>query len=142
MSDINWGRVLFLGLLGFMLVMLAFIGVAAAASVLDSRDPEVQRAQGTVEGTNVYTVTWMKRFTVKAEAMYGRERGTKAAALLGELKTKFAAFEAYALKLKGDADVGTTMRPGHPKLTRLAELNAAANEPMFGLMRLMAQGGK
>ena len=142
MSEINWGRVLFLSILGFMLVMMVTIGVSSAASVWDSRDPEIQRAQGAVEGTNVYTVAWMKRFTAKAEAMYGKERGTKAAALLGDLKAKSAAFEAYALKLKGDAEVGTTMRPESSKLKRLQELNAAANEPMFELMRLMAQGGK
>jgi len=140
MSEINWGRVLFLSILGFMLVMMVTIGVSSAASVWDSRDPEIQRAQGAVEGTNVYTVAWMKRFTAKAEAMYGKERGTKAAALLGDLKAKSAAFEAYALKLKGDAEVGTTMRPESSKLKRLQELNAAANEPMFELMRLMAQG--
>ena len=139
MSEINWGRVLFLSILGFMLVMMVTIGVSSAASVWDSRDPEIQRAQGAVEGTNVYTVAWMKRFTAKAEAMYGKERGTKAAALLGDLKAKSAAFEAYALKLKGDAEVGTTMRPESSKLKRLQELNAAANEPMFELLRLMAQ---
>ncbi len=142
LRDVNWGKVFFLALLGFMLLMMVTIGVASAASVWDSRDPEIQRAQGAVEGTNVYTVAWMMRFTVKAEAMYGKERGTKAAGLLGDLKAKSAAFETYALKLNGDAEVGTTMRPGHPKLKRLQELNDAANVPMFELMRLMAQSGK
>lgn len=141
MSDINWGRIMLLSILGFMLVMMVTVGVSSA-SVWDSRDPEVQRAQGVVEGVNAYTVLWMKQFTAKAEALYGGERGTKAAVLLGDLKAKFAEFEAYALKLKGDAEVGTTMQPNHPKLKRLGELNAAANEPMFELMRLMAQSGK
>lgn len=141
MSDINWGKVFFVSMLGFMLVMLAFVGISSAGA-WDPRDPEVVSVQGTVEGRNVYTVAWMKRFTAKAEARYGKERGTKAAALLGDLKAKSAAFEAYALKLKGDAEVGTTMRPNNPKLKKLDELNAAANEPMFELMRLVAQSGK
>src|SRR3989338_2650462 len=50
MSEINWGRVLFLSILGFMLVMMVTVGVSSAASVWDSRDPEVQRAQGAGEG--------------------------------------------------------------------------------------------
>lgn len=138
MGDVNWGRVLFLSILGFMLVMMVVIGTASAASVWDSRDPEIQRAQGTVDGTNAYTVQFMKQFAAKAEALYGKERGTAAAALLAEFRAKLAEFEAYAAALLADPEVGTTLRPDHPKLARLAAQNKAANEPMFALMRLIA----
>lgn len=140
-SDINWGKVLFVSMLGFMLVMLAFVGISSAG-VWDSRDPDVQRAQGTVEGVNVYAVGWMRQFVAKAETLYGKERGTKAASALRDLKAKFAKFEAYARELKSDPAVGTAMRPGDSRLKRLDELNEAANIPMFELMRQMAQARK
>lgn len=139
MGEINWGRVLFLSILGFMLVMLFVIGVGTShAGAWDPRDPDVVRVQGTVEGVNVYTVGWMRSFLTKAETLYSKESSKAVAFILRDFKKKFAELESYAQKLKSDPAVGTTMKPGDPKLTRLDELIAAANEPMFELITLDA----
>ena len=135
LRDVNWNRVLFLSLLGFMLVMLFWAGTASAASVWDSRDPEIQKVQGAVQGTLTYTIPSMKRFAATLERKLGKDAVVTLYARIAEL-------EAYAQKLSRDREVGAVMREKDPKLVKLYQYVAAANEPMFALMRRVAQSGK
>ena len=103
----------------------------AFAGVWDPRDPDVVRAEGTLEGVRVFTIPamdrWLDRFSLYAKTH------PKFAADVKEFSVKMALVKEQARRLR--AMFASNMILAHPEFKKLHELIYAANEPMFKMMR-------
>lgn len=121
-------------------IFFHFFGVPESfAGAWDSRDPEVVRAEGIVDGINQYTLPAMERIRGRAvEWLSARMNKPNAEAFRKRTEfvyqKRFGPVKALLVALVASPDKGKTLLPSDPRLVKLFTAIESANRSVFVLL--------
>lgn len=126
-----------------MLVFVACSPTPASSKAFDSRDPNIIRAEGIIQGTSETTFVAMAGFERRFLAWFAKNsenpEDSEMVRVLSEYHTRLLALSVHLIDLQIDtADAKKfDLTPEHPKIRKMYDLIAEANKPMFAMMQIV-----